>query len=58
MILFCIALAMYGSSMNMLQNNVAYQGEDLISPVTNNYFVDLVLGQYLLSLGDFSYDSF
>ena len=59
MILFFIALAMFGSSIFMLQSNQEYgKQEELIKPVFGNYFIDLLLNQYLLGLGEFAFDEF
>lgn len=44
---------MFGNSMSILQNNKTYGGEDLIQPISKNFFIDLTLNQYLLGLGEF-----
>ena len=59
MILLMVTLAMFGSSIFMLQNNKDYgKEEDLINPVFGNTFLDSMLNQYLLGLGEFSIDEF
>lgn len=54
MALFFVALAMFGSSMFMLQNNVSYGGEHFIEETfKNSFFLDLLWNQYMISLGEF-----
>ena len=53
-ILFIVGLAMFGSAMLMIQNND--KDTELIGSHFNHWFVDLVLNQYLLSLGEFNND--
>ena len=57
-VLFFIGLAMFGSSMFMLQNNMEYGGEQFIKPTFDIFLIDLVLDQYMLSLGEFNTDGF
>ena len=40
LVLFVIGLAMFGSSMFMLQNNISYGGETFIKPTFNNFLID------------------
>ena len=50
---------MFGSSMFMLQYNKGYGNqEDLIKPISGIAFLDMILNQYLLSLGEFAIDEF
>ena len=60
-IIFIVTLAMFGSSMFMLQSNATVLvelGKNLVDHYFNFFLVDLVLNQYLLSLGDFSFESY
>ena len=60
-IIFIVTLAMFGSSMFMLQSNATVLvelGKNLVDHYFNFFLVDMVLNQYLLSLGDFSFDSY
>ena len=53
-VLFLVGLAMFGSAMFMLQNNDT--NTELIVKHLNHFLLDLVLDQYLLSLGEFDTD--
>ena len=58
MILFCVTLAMFGSAMYMLQLNIHNPNDALIEEIFGVFFLDIMINQYLLSLGEFSSDGF
>lgn len=60
-IIFLVALAMFGSSMFFLQCNATVildLGDNLVDSFFNFFLIDMVLNQYLLSLGDFKFTSY
>ena len=60
MILFLIALAMIGSAMYALERSFDFgESPDRIVDNTFDFFIlDLVYNQYMLALGEFSFDAF
>ena len=59
LILLIIALAMFGSAMFALQySQGAVNEHQIIEPVFNLFFVDMIYNQYMLALGEFQTDGF
>ena len=58
MLLFLTGLAMFGSSMYMLQLSSTSRDDSVIDSLLGHFFLDSLVNQYLLGLGEFAMDGF
>lgn len=58
MLLFLTGLAMFGSSMYMLQLSSQSSKDTIIESNVDHFFLDSLINQYLIALGEFAMDGF
>lgn len=58
MLLFFTGMAMFGSSMYMLQLSSTSQIDTVIKAQIGHFFLDTLVNQYLISLGEFDFEGF
>jgi len=57
-IVLAVCLVTIGCAMYMLELNKDADAANIISPLSNNFIIDVIYNQYMLSLGEFAMDGF